>query len=718
MNEETVDRNWGLATVAGTLPALFVILAIAPMFLIASELIEPIRALGAWFWGIAFIGVLATFGTAALTLLSAAGFRVPPVAPVLVACSPWFIGLLSVAVGTKEASAAVAYAAPESFSELMAAVMWSILPARAIGGWISGALLAGVAVGFGLGAVARRAPDRSGIGMLVGGAVGLGLLGVAAAGAAPPMAVGVSDNLGLFMPALAGLIGLGLAALGAGRDAQAGQSGALAIGAAGAATLALAATAASLSSLAIAVAGDAMRSAPPDMQPRILGRGVEAASASEPVVLYAAGAGVVALLVMAVWAALRTRNLTSVAVTTGTVSLVCLATLGADVAAVGHLARSMDFNSERLYDGLDGFEPVRMRGGVSRHPSMAIRGSDAVVSDGPTMGRLHDYPLRKLSIVEAFAQLIPEGLGPDGPVPMKDLARREEPEVDIAVAVALDRRTDRAATLDALEKAADAGFRYVWLVGRPSELEFAGPILDFPLSRPLLTRTRAVRVFLPSPVPAEGDDDLQSDAWRGQISAKGAFRIHDPREQRESLTFEVGVDSPTNGSDEKLAFVTLADGVDVQRLTDAVDLMSGAGLDVVVFRKHREASPQPNAPMGINALAGAPNGGSVGAGGGGPVVLGALDRSTIQTVIRRHLPAVKACYQRELQQSPSLQGKVTIKMVISSAGAVSTAEVEASTLGNTTVGACLTRVAKGMTFPAPQGGGIVIVRYPFVFSPG
>lgn len=104
---------------------------------------------------------------------------------------------------------------------------------------------------------------------------------------------------------------------------------------------------------------------------------------------------------------------------------------------------------------------------------------------------------------------------------------------------------------------------------------------------------------------------------------------------------------------------------------------------------------------------------------GGRIILGpALDASLIDGVIKRYYRQIKYCYQKQLQRDPSLGGKVTVKFTIAASGSVSKASVAASTMGNATVDTCVVDRFRKMTFPKPKGGGIVVVKYPFVFSPG
>lgn len=110
--------------------------------------------------------------------------------------------------------------------------------------------------------------------------------------------------------------------------------------------------------------------------------------------------------------------------------------------------------------------------------------------------------------------------------------------------------------------------------------------------------------------------------------------------------------------------------------------------------------------------------GGIGRIGGDPIILGALDKSLIDAVIKRNMNQIRYCYQRELTKNPSLGGKITVKFVIAKDGSVSKSETKQSTMNNSAVEECINQRFMKFQFPEPKGGGIVIVSYPFIFAPG
>ncbi len=97
-------------------------------------------------------------------------------------------------------------------------------------------------------------------------------------------------------------------------------------------------------------------------------------------------------------------------------------------------------------------------------------------------------------------------------------------------------------------------------------------------------------------------------------------------------------------------------------------------------------------------------------------VRGSLSKEVIRRVIQRHINEVRFCYEQELNQRPDIAGRVTVKFIISPSGAVQASNVENTTLGAARAEQCISQAVRRWTFPAPDGGGIVVVSYPFVLE--
>jgi outer membrane biosynthesis protein TonB len=94
---------------------------------------------------------------------------------------------------------------------------------------------------------------------------------------------------------------------------------------------------------------------------------------------------------------------------------------------------------------------------------------------------------------------------------------------------------------------------------------------------------------------------------------------------------------------------------------------------------------------------------------------GDLDKNIIRRYIRRKLPQIRHCYEKELLVKTSLSGTVVVQFQISPGGAVQGAS--AAGMGDSSVENCVAGAIKSIQFPKPKGGGYVNVRYPFIFQP-
>jgi len=99
-----------------------------------------------------------------------------------------------------------------------------------------------------------------------------------------------------------------------------------------------------------------------------------------------------------------------------------------------------------------------------------------------------------------------------------------------------------------------------------------------------------------------------------------------------------------------------------------------------------------------------------------PIVMGDIDRSLINRVIRRNKNQIRYCYDRELRTDPKLKGEIKIKFVISKDGVISLSKIKSSTLNNTAVEECVRKRLLRWKFPKSKSG-ITIVNYIFHFTP-
>jgi len=98
------------------------------------------------------------------------------------------------------------------------------------------------------------------------------------------------------------------------------------------------------------------------------------------------------------------------------------------------------------------------------------------------------------------------------------------------------------------------------------------------------------------------------------------------------------------------------------------------------------------------------------------VVMGSLDSGLIRKVIRAHVPAIRACYQRSLQREPTLGGKVAITFSVE-VGQVIASRVGSSSNEDAELHDCILADVRTWRFPTSEGMGRITVTYPFQFVP-
>ncbi|MFO0603089.1 MAG: AgmX/PglI C-terminal domain-containing protein [Polyangiales bacterium] len=100
-----------------------------------------------------------------------------------------------------------------------------------------------------------------------------------------------------------------------------------------------------------------------------------------------------------------------------------------------------------------------------------------------------------------------------------------------------------------------------------------------------------------------------------------------------------------------------------------------------------------------------------------PDISGLLSPEAIRRVVLRNLGQVNHCHEQGLAQNPNAAGRVTIRFVIGGTGSVMGSGVAGSTYPIASVGDCIANAVRRWQFPAPEGGGVVTVNYPFNLQP-
>lgn len=107
---------------------------------------------------------------------------------------------------------------------------------------------------------------------------------------------------------------------------------------------------------------------------------------------------------------------------------------------------------------------------------------------------------------------------------------------------------------------------------------------------------------------------------------------------------------------------------------------------------------------------------TVGQQADGGAVEGRLSKAKIGGVIRSQLRRFVDCYALLLAKGGSQTGVVKVRFVIAPTGKVSEATITASELHHPRTESCIVDAMRSLDFPPPQGGGVVVVTYPFTFD--
>jgi hypothetical protein len=96
---------------------------------------------------------------------------------------------------------------------------------------------------------------------------------------------------------------------------------------------------------------------------------------------------------------------------------------------------------------------------------------------------------------------------------------------------------------------------------------------------------------------------------------------------------------------------------------------------------------------------------------------GDFDSGQVVRLIRQRLPAIRACYERELRRDATLRGVVLVDFTIGSDGRVSAQSISRNTTGDVAVAECVASVVSRLRWsPGPEGGSVTF-SYPFTLWP-
>lgn len=104
----------------------------------------------------------------------------------------------------------------------------------------------------------------------------------------------------------------------------------------------------------------------------------------------------------------------------------------------------------------------------------------------------------------------------------------------------------------------------------------------------------------------------------------------------------------------------------------------------------------------------------------GPALLAGavVSNSRIQDIIMARLSQFRYCYEVQLRKNSASHagGKIVLRFVIGAEGTVSNIDVHSSTFANPELEQCIAGRIARIAFPAPPGGSVTTVTFPFTFS--
>ncbi len=90
-----------------------------------------------------------------------------------------------------------------------------------------------------------------------------------------------------------------------------------------------------------------------------------------------------------------------------------------------------------------------------------------------------------------------------------------------------------------------------------------------------------------------------------------------------------------------------------------------------------------------------------------------LDVNIVRRFVRRNLPKIKYCYEKQLLATPGLEGTVTTSWTIQANGLVTGVKADGV---STAVASCIAGVVTGIEYPKPTVGVVKVTSFTFTFS--
>ena len=272
---------------------------------------------------------------------------------------------------------------------------------------------------------------------------------------------------------------------------------------------------------------------------------------------------------------------------------------------------------------------------------------------------------------------------------------------------------------------------------------FSGGIVGSPLTGGLgLAGPPQVRAGLPQVSSSYSKKAIRSVVSRhlGQVRHcyERSLKTKAPGQNRITTTFVISKNGSVKTSNTTSQFKNEALSRCVSKTIRAMKFPAPpGGREVTVsypfhFSKGRSAAGSLAGYGGINILGS--NGSGIGHGFGRGSARGGLGalrppkvrvgqatvgpsfpKEIIRRVIRTKLKTIRYCYESSLKTKPNRQGRITVKFVIDKTGSVKSLSTS-SDMKDQSLVLCVSRAVESMKFPAPKGGGSIVVSYPFVFQ--